>query len=300
MLRINNCKILIAFVFALSTCLSGFGQTPEPAAEPKIGSINFSAQVEVNGKTEKPARKRFYLVRGSREQNAELLKQIAATPVTSSDCYYANLNRNGRKVSDDFFCWLKRNDCETPYCREVKTKEEALAIPEFAAAYNRGMREYGRSTLALKWLTTNLPDDIRDGYYRQQKPVMRQLIELARASGQEVTQAKKGSARPGEGFQSIMTNRLASAYFIDIDIVPPENKKTETYLITNLVPMVFGDTGYVWTCEIELDPAKPLTKIVLKTELGRKTNNKCDVVTKKLTEVCTLPSCPEQLEKPTT
>ncbi len=300
MQRIGIYKIFIAPVVVLLTCLvAAFGQNPAPApvVEPKIGSVKFTAQVDINGKTEKLDRKRFYLVRGNRQQHAELLKQVGETPVTSRDCYYAGLRRNGRKISDDLFCWLKNNDCETPYCREVKTKEEALAIPEFATAYNQGIREYGRSVLALKWLTTNLPDDIRDGFYRQQKPIMRQLIELARNYGQEATQAKKGSARPGEGYQSIMTDRLGNAHFLDVDIVPPEGKKTETYLITNLMPIVFGDTGYVWTCEVEFDPSKPLNKVVLKNAIG---NKKCDVVTKKLTEVCTLPDCSKQTEKPTT
>jgi hypothetical protein len=93
-----------------------------------------------------------------------------------------------------------------------------------------------------------------------------------------------------------MTNRLGNAYFLDVEIVPPENKKTETYLVTNLMPMVFGDMSYIWTCEFELDPAKP-SKVVLKTEIGKK---KCEVVTKKLAETCSLPECPKPAEKPTT
>lgn len=299
MLRIDTYKIFIGLGILLISGLAAFGQNPAPSAElkvePKVGSISFTAQVDINGKIEKLDRKRFYLVRGNRQQNAELIKQIAQTPVMSRDCYYAGLRSNGRKISDDLICWLKNNDCETPYCREVKTKEEALAVPEFAAAYNQGMREYGRSILALKWMTTNLPDDLRIGFYQQQKPVMRQLIDLARNSAQAATEAKKGAAKPGEGYQSIMTSRVGNAYFIDVDIVPPENKKTETYLITNLTPIVFGDTGYVWTCEVEFDPAKQLNKIVLKNYIG---NKKCEVVTKKLTEVCTLPDCKKQEEKP--
>jgi hypothetical protein len=300
MLQPGIYKIFFAVLVSLLNCSAVFGQDAAPSpsiTEPKIGSVNFTAQVEINGKTEKLDRKRFYLIRGGRQQHAEFLKQIAETPVTSRDCYYAGLLRNNRKISDNLFCWLKNNDCETPYCREVKTKEEALSVPEFAVAYNQGLREYGRPVLALKWLTTNLPDNIRDGFYQQQKPIMRQLIDLAKSYGQEATRAKKGSARPGEGFQSIMTNRLGNAYFLDVEIVPPANKKTETYLVTNLMPMVFGDTSYIWTCEFDLDPAKPLNKVVLKTEIGKK---KCEVVTKKLTETCSLPDCSKQTEKPTT
>ena len=298
MLRSGVYKIFIVSVVLLLNCPAAFGQdpVPAPAAEPKTVSIYFSAQLD---KEKKNDRKRFYLIRGSRQQHPELIKRLAETPVTSRDCYYAGLRPNGRKISDDLFCWLKDNDCETPYCREVKTKEEALGIPEFAKAYNQGLREYGRSTLALKWLTTNLPDDIRDGFYQQQKPIMRQLIELAKNDGQEATRAKKGSARPGEGFQSIMTNRLGNAYFIDVDVVPPENKKAETYLITNLTPIVFGDTGFVWICEYEIDSTKPLNKVSLKAAIDNK-NKKCEVFSKKIADTCTLPVCPKQTEKPTT
>ena len=97
----------------------------------------------------------------------------------------------------------------------------------------------------------------------------------------------------GDGFQSIMTDRLGNGYFLDVDIVPPEGKKTETYLITNLLPTVFGDTGYVWSCEVEIDSTKQ-AQINLKNELGKK---KCEVVSKKLTEVCTLPDCSKTPEK---
>ena len=287
MLRIETSKIFVTFLFAFLFLTATFGQTPATSA-PKKGSIKFIAQTEINGKNEKLDRKRFYLIRGNRQQNAALLKSIADTTVTSRDCYYANLRLNERKISDEFSCWLKTNDCESPYCREVTTKEEALAIPEFASAYKTGLREYQSSFLALKWLTTNLPDEIRSGYYHQQKPVLKKLVELASFYGQEATQAKKGTAEKGDGFQSIMTDRSGTAFFLDIEVIPPENKKTETYLITNLLPIVFGDTSYVWTCELEVDPAKLHAPILLRSEISKK---KCDVVTKKLTDVCTLPAC---------
>jgi len=297
MLRIGNYINFITPIILLLTSLAAFSQEPasSPMVEQKKGSVRFTAKFEINGKSETLDRKRFYLIRGSRQQNAELLKNIAETSVTSRDCYYADLRRNGRKISDEFFCWLKTNDCESPYCREVKTKEEALSVPEFAAAYNIGLREYRQSALALKWITTNLPDDIRDGYYRQQKNVLGKLVDLAKFAGQEATRLKKGSTDKAAGFQSIMTDRLGNGYFLEVDIIPPENNKKETYLITNLLPIVFGDTGYVWTCEVEIDPDKPQAQINLKKLI---TDKKCEVFTKKLTEVCTLPDCSKSPEKP--
>ncbi len=286
-------KIFVISIVIMSAFSLTFGQDSAPPVESKKGSIKFTAQVEIDGKTQKLDRKRFYLIRGSRQQNAELLKTLAETPVLSRDCYYQKLRESGRKISDEFVCWLKTNDCESAYCREVKTTEEALSVPEFAVAYRQGIREYKQPLLALKWLTTNLPDDLRNGFYEQQKPVLGNLVALAKTYAQNATEAKKGA---GSGFQSIMTDRLGSLFFLDIDVVPPENKKTETYLVTNLLPTVFGDTSYVWTCEIEIDPAKPQAQFVLKSEIGKK---KCEVVTKKQTEVCNAPECVKAAEKTT-
>ena len=299
MSRIGAYKIIIAFAVLLPCCLATFGQGAAPSAPPenKTGAIKFTAQVDIGGKTQKLDRKRFYLIRGNREQNAELLKQIAGTTVLSRDCYFADLRQKGRKISDEYVCWLKNNDCESSYCREVKTAEEASTVPEFSAAYRQGLREYRQPATALKWLNTNLADEIRNGYYQQYKGVLERLVALAKTSAQEATQAKKGVSKKGEGFQTIMTDRLGGAFFLDIDVIPPEKKKTETYLISNLLPMVFGDTSFVWTCEVEVDPTKLQTAFTLKNELAKKTNNKCDVVTKKQTEVCNLTECGKTAEK---
>ncbi len=294
--RIIAYKILIASAFALSAFLTAFGQetAPSPTPENKKGAIRFTARAEIDGKTEKFDRKRFYLIRGSRQQNAELLKQIAETTVLSRDCYFADLRQKGQKITDEYICWLKNNDCESSYCREIKTAEEALAVPEFAAAYKTGLREYRQPAVALKWLNTNLSDEIRNGYYQEYKATLQKLVNLAKLSAQEATRTKKGSAGKNEGFQSIMTDRLGNAFFLDVDVIPPEKKKTETYLISNLLPLVFGDTSYVWTCEVEVDPTKTQIGFDLKAEIGKK---KCEVITKKQIEVCNLRECNKPVEK---
>ena len=97
MLRIGNQIIYIVPIVLLLTTLVAFGQETSPSTSPlveqKKGSVRFTAQFEVNGKTEKLDRKRFYLIRGNRQQNADLLKIIAETSVTSRDCYFADLRR---------------------------------------------------------------------------------------------------------------------------------------------------------------------------------------------------------------
>lgn len=295
--RLYIYKIYFAAFITLIVCSVTFGQdSVAESPEGEKGSIKFTSWIEIDGKLNKTAllRNRFYLIRGSREQNAELLKQISETNVLSRDCYFADLRQKGRKISDEYVCWLKNNECESSYCREITTTEEALSVPEFAAAYRQGLREYKQPTVALKWLNTNLADEIRIGYYRQYQAALQKMVSLARASAQEATRAKRGSAKTGDGFQSIMTDRLANAYFLDVDVVPPEGKKTETYLISNLAPVVIGDSSYVWTCEIEVT-AKRQLPVILNREIAKK--NKCEVITKKQPENCNLPECGKPVEK---
>lgn len=286
-------KNIFAAIFVLFAYFAALGQESPTSAEAQKGAVKISAQVEINGKPERLDRKRFYLIRGSREQNSALLKQIAETTVVSQDCYFADLRKKGKKISDQYICWLKKNDCESSYCREIKTPEEALAVPEFAAAYRQGLKEYRQQpVVALKWLNTNLPDEIRSGYYEKYKETLKNLINLAKLSAEEATRAKKGAAKKDEGFQSIMTDRIGNAFFLDVDVAPSKDKKTETYLISNLLPMVFGDTSFVWTCEVEVDPTKPQITFNLKTEIGKKKN--CDIVAKPLTEACDITDCGEK------
>jgi hypothetical protein len=294
--RINACKIFTIILIGLFMGLPMRGQDSAPTSAEAKGSIRFAAVVKIGDKNERLSRKRFYLIRGNRQQHAELLKQIAETSVTSRDCYFANLRQKGKKISDEYVCWLKRNDCESTFCREIKTTEEALNVPEFAAAYRQGLREYRQPAVALKWLNTNLSDEIRNGYYRQYKQTIEKLVASAKTAAAETTKEKRGTAGKNAGFQSIMTDRLGVGYFLDIDVVPPEGKKTETYLISNLLPIVFGDTSYVWTCELEIDPAKKQAPVTLGTEVNKKT--KCEVISKKLSEICDLPDCPKPEEKP--
>lgn len=333
MFRIAAHKIYIASAVLLSACLAAFGQDAAPSPTPK-GSIKFIAKLD-SGKVDdkgKPIllaleRKRFYLIRGNLQENAALLKQIAGKleemekeNVLSRDCYYADLRRKGNKITDQYICWLKKDDCESPYCREIKTEQEVLTVPEFAAAYREGLREYRQSALALKWLTTNLRDDyIRNGFYVKQKSILKSLVAFARDSSLKATQTKKGivcetaqrkkdPACENGGFQSIMTDRRGNGFFLDIDVVPPQNvekdadpkkkkKEAETYLVSNLAPIVLGNKSFIWTCEVEVDVNNPQAQFNLNTLIKSK-KKKCEVVEKPQPEVCNLPDCVKAAEKP--
>lgn len=232
---------------------------------PPTGSVKIIGQPKINGEKEVLKRKRFYLMRGGLKDNESLIKRLKSTEIISRDCFYANL-----KASPQFTCWLKEYDCESPYCREI-TIEDVNEVPEFLSAYQKSLRQYGRqSEIALKWLTTNLPFDLREGFYRQQKSMINSLVL---------------DARP---IQTIMTDgSLGLAYFIDISLnlenAAGAKKKTETFLISNLLPVEISETSYVWACEVEIGKEKQAT-------LNLTDPRRCVMVSREL-PVCKTQSC---------
>ncbi|HEY0728706.1 MAG TPA: hypothetical protein VGD38_11590, partial [Pyrinomonadaceae bacterium] len=154
------------------------------------------------------ARKRFFLIPGSLEQNRALVEAIERQPLVTRDCYYT---KNG--ASPALIAWLKEADCESVYCRDVEQDFIAgpKAVPEFASAFAASEKEFGNAATARKWLTTNVPANLRDGFYRDRKGVIDTLLKQA-----------------GANVQSVMTDRNGTAFFTDL--------APGTYVITNLVP----------------------------------------------------------------
>jgi hypothetical protein len=232
---------------------------------PAVGSVKIIGQPQINEKKVILDRKRFYLMRGGLKENENLIKRLKSTEIISRDCFYANL-----KASPEFMCWLKKYNCESPYCREI-TMEDVNEVPEFLSAYRKSLRQYaGQSEIARLWLTTNLPFDLREGFYRQQKSMINSLVL---------------DARP---VQTIMTDGvLGLAYFIDVPLnlenAGGAKKKTETFLISNLLPVEIGETSYVWACEVEIGDQKQAT-------LNLKDARRCVIVSRDL-PVCKTQSC---------
>ena len=176
------------------------------------------------------ARKRFFLIHGSLDQNRALVEAIERQPLVTRDCYYT---KNG--ASPALINWLKEGDCESVYCREVDQDfvSGPKAIPEFVTAFAASEKEFGSRATALKWLTTNLPPNVRDGFYRDRKNVRDALLKQAQTTS-------------GAPVQSVMTDRNGTAFFTDLG--------PGTYVVSNLVPAELGQTLATWNCEVQIKP----------------------------------------------
>jgi len=170
------------------------------------------------------ARKRFFLIPGTLEQNRALIDAIERQPLVTRVCYYRKLN-----ASQALIDWLKSGDCESVYCREVEQEFIAgpKAVPEFAAAFAVSQKEFGGDETARKWVTTNLEPNIRDGFYRDRQNVISTLL--------------KQTAAP---VLSVMTDRNGTAYFTDLG--------PGTYVLSNVVPTEMGQTSVTWNCEVQV------------------------------------------------
>jgi len=219
--------VLLAVLVALPLAIA-HSQNPAPQA----GVLRLRVRVKANDAAPLRglARKRFFLVRGSLEQNRALIDAIERQPAVTRDCYY---QKNG--ASTALISWLKESDCESVYCREVEQDfvSGPKAVPEFAVAYAASEKEFGNGATALKWLSTNLPANLRDGFYRDRRDALEALLKQAQAT----------SAAP---IQSVMTDRNGTAFFTDLGV--------GTYVLSNLIPTELGQTLATWNCEVQIKP----------------------------------------------
>lgn len=242
------------------------------AQEPiPLGSLEVSGRVSIGKERVKLQRKRFHLIRGGLEENKNLIEKLKTTEIVSRDCFYSQM-----KASPQFICWLKTENCESPYCREI-TDTDIDNVPEFKTAYQKGLRQFGRrSSIAQNWLTTNLQPNLRDGYYQQQKSLLRNLLN---------------ETKP---LQSAMTDSVSvKAIFIDIPLnltkSSGQKQESETFLISNILPFEIGDKSYIWACEVDIGTEKT-ARLSLKVPGEDKEIKGCEVIVKDL-QVCKTEDC---------
>jgi hypothetical protein len=209
--------LLLAFICVAQT----------PSASQGAGAVlRLRVRVKVGDSPKGLSRKRFFLTKGSLEQNKAIVEAIERRPLVSRDCYYRQAG-----ASEALIKWLRDNDCESVYCREIQTNdlEGADAVPEFVTATSAGEKEFGGREPARKWLTVNLPENLRDGFYRTRQADLESTL-------------KQVEATSGAKVFSVMTDRNGTAYFTDLE--------PGTYTLSNIVPTEIGTNAAVWNCEV--------------------------------------------------
>ncbi len=212
--------------FLVTLALAQTPNAPPPGAR---GVIRLRVRVGVGEGTKAKglARKRFYLIKGSLDENKSLFQSIERS-IVSRDCYYRGIG-----ASEALIHWLREGDCESVYCREVEQNdlEGASAVLEFQQAVAAGVKQFGSRELARKWLAVNLPDNIKSGFYKRQQQDLQTLLKQA----EEHSKAQ---------VLSVMTDQNGTAYFTDVE--------PGAYIITNMLPTELGSVSEMWQCPVKV------------------------------------------------
>ena len=238
----------LAFFALLLLVVVMVAQSQEPPAK-QTGVLRLRVRVKADDAAPLRglARKRFFLIPGTLEQNRALIEAIERQALTSRDCYYQKLGASAALIN-----WLKEGDCESIYCRGVEKDfvSGPKAVPEFASAFAASQKEYGgNEETALRWLTTNVPADMRDGFYRDRQGVIQALLKQAPSA------------------LSVMTDRNGTAYFTDLG--------PGTYVLSNLIPTELGQNLVTWNCEVQVKAGDLATEKPYLVSNRKERNVKC-------------------------
>ena|SRR2546423_10751833 len=213
----------LLFPFAVSFV----AQTQGPAPH---GVIRLKVKYKSGDASKELARKRFFLIKGSLEDNRQLIDRIKSIALMSRACYYRS-----KGASEALIKWLQDYDCESVYCRQIEDKflDGSEAVPEFKAAYDAGLRELKTPELARRWLMNYMPFDLKLGFYMEKEKTIQALISQAEATTKM-------------NVMSVMTDRKGTAYLTNIE--------PGIYTISNLVASQTEKTSILWICEREVKP----------------------------------------------
>ena len=249
---------IILFILALTAPFTVALTQDSSKTDRQTGVLRLRVRVKIGEATKGLARKRFFLVPGTLEQNRSLVAATESRPVVTRDCYYNKLGASAQLLN-----WLKEGDCESVYCREI-TKDDVdgpKSVPEFTTAIATGEKELGNKDLARKWLTTNVPENLRDGFYKSRQKDVQALISQAQAA-------------TGARVLSVMTDRNGTAYFTDLD--------PGSYVLSSLLPLEVGQNTVLWNCDVQIKPGDLASEKPFLVSNRKDRNVKCVGVEKPL------------------
>ncbi|MDT5062455.1 MAG: hypothetical protein QOH63_2914 [Acidobacteriota bacterium] len=235
--------LCLLFAFALDSQ----GQTPtptpspsptpspapcaQPVACPTIAPsvLQVTATWQKDNKVTQLASKRFYLS----PCPFNLEKITTPGPAPSRRSYYT-----GVKASPQLIKWLEANNCDTVYCRELRSEEvtcktgDADCVPEFVNAYTEALRKLkNNADLARKWITNYAPlssPELRTGFYTAKTKWLDTVVAAA----------EKASNLPPGTIHNAFTNKRGVAYFYDLC--------PGAYYVSNLAPIENEGEGMIW------------------------------------------------------
>jgi len=220
-------RTLFIFSFLLFPFTVSFvAHTQSPQAAP--GVVRLKVRYKSAEGTKDLARKRFFLIKGSLDQNKPLIEKIKQTNIESRECFYRS-----QSASEPLIKWLRDNDCESVYCREVEDKylSGPDAVREFQTAFEQALAELKNRDAARRWLPNYLPPQIRSGFYDAKQKAIQALV----------SETESSTRKP---VMSIMTDRKGTAYLTNIE--------PGIYTISNLVGSETEKTSLLWICEREV------------------------------------------------
>lgn len=251
----------VAFCLFAAFAVKSPAQTPTPSPPPSSAPcapppacptiapsvIQLTATWQQDNKVTQLARKRFYL--SPCPFNLEKVPTLGSAPSRRS--YYTSV-----KATLQLIKWLEANNCDTVYCRELRSEEvtckpgEGDCVPEFVNAYNEALRKLdGKAELARKWITNYAPlasTELRLGYYTARM----KWLDAAVAAVEKAANLSPGTIK------TAVTDRRGVAYFYDLC--------PGTYYVSNIAPLDIEDDRIIWeTAAIKIGKPAMLEKEVV-------------------------------------